>query len=82
MAWIKIIDEGDAGPELTALYEPMVDPQTGRVDEIMRIHSLHPAGLAAHDALYSHAMRSTSGLRKVEREMVALVVSRLNDCHY
>jgi alkylhydroperoxidase family enzyme len=82
MAWIEIIDEDDAGPELSSLYESMVDPRTGRVDEIMRIHSLHPAGLVAHDALYSYAMRSTPGLRKVEREMIALVISNLNGCHY
>lgn len=82
MAWIKIIDEDDAGPELRALYERTVDPETGRVDEIMRVHSLNPAGLESHNALYTSAMRSTPTLRKAEREMIALVVSALNDCHY
>jgi len=82
MAWIEIIDEDQAAPDLRDLYEPIVDGQTGRVDEILRIHSLHPAGLAAHTALYGSAMRSTPSLRKVEREMIALVVSVLNDCHY
>ena len=82
MAWIEIIDEDQAGPDLRDLYEPIVDAKTGRVDEILRIHSLHPAGLAAHTALYKSAMRSTPTLRKVEREMIALVVSEINDCHY
>jgi len=27
-------------------------------------------------------MKSTKTFRKVEREMVAVVVSKLNDCHY
>ena len=82
MAWIQVIDEDEAGSELRALYRPLVDPETGRVDEIMRVHSLHPAGLASHASLYASAMRSTPTLRKVEREMIALVVSTLNDCHY
>ena len=60
------------GPDLRDLYEPIVDAKTGRVDEILRIHYLHPAGLAAHTALYKSA---TPTLRKVEREMIA-------DCHY
>ena len=82
MAWIEIVDEDQAGPELSDLYESSVDGETGRVDEILRVHSLHPPGLAAHIALYEYAMRSTSTLRKVEREMIALVVSEINDCHY
>jgi alkylhydroperoxidase family enzyme len=82
MAWIEIIDEDRAGPELAGLYQSLVDPDTGRVDEIMRVHSLHPAGLASHNALYAYAMRSTPTLRKVDREMIALVVSAINDCHY
>jgi len=82
MAWIEIIDEDEAGLELRDLYESIVDGETGRVDEILRVHSLHPAGLAAHVALYEYAMCSTSTLRKVEREMIALVVSQINDCHY
>ncbi len=82
MAWIEIIDEDEAGPELSDLYKPIVDPETARVDEILRVHSLHSAGLASHSALYASAMRSTPTLHKVEREMIALVVSVMNGCHY
>lgn len=82
MAWIEIVDEDAAGSELAALYDPIVDAETGRVDEIMRVHSLHPAGLAGHSVLYTAVMRSTPTLRKTEREMIALVVSAVNDCHY
>jgi alkylhydroperoxidase family enzyme len=82
MSWIVTIDEHDAGEELAPLYEQMVDPQSGRVDNILRIHGLHPAGLEAHFRLYRAVMRSTPALSKVDREMIALVVSRINDCHY
>lgn len=73
-------DEWDG--ELADLYPAVVDPTHGRVDHIMAIHSLNPTGLAAHDALYRSAMAGTKTLRKVERELIALVVSLENHCHY
>ena len=48
----------------------------------MAVHSLNPRGLAAHDAVYRSAMAGTRNLRKVERELIALVVSLENECHY
>jgi hypothetical protein len=48
----------------------------------MSIPSLNPRGLAAHDGVYRSAMAGTRGLRKVERELIALVVSLENECHY
>ena len=82
MAWIETIDEGDAQGRLAELYAQMVEPGETHVDNILKIHSLHPDGLAAHFALYRAVMAGTPGLRKVDREMIALVVSRLNSCHY
>jgi len=82
MAWIRMIPEDDADPELRSIYERMLDPVSGRVDNILSIHSLHPRGLEGHHSVYSAVMRSTRTLRKAEREMIALVVSRINECHY
>jgi len=82
MAWIETIDEDDWEGDLAALRGRVVDPNHDRVDAIMSIHSLNPDAMAAHDALYRSAMRGTRSLRKVERELVAYVVSDLNDCHY
>jgi alkylhydroperoxidase family enzyme len=82
MAWIETIDEDAAGEELRRLYDEARDPATGRVDHILSIHSLSPRGLAAHLALYRSAMRGSRGLPKVDREMIAVVVSGLNGCHY
>lgn len=82
MAWIEVIDEGDAEGRLAELYRGLVDPEHGGVDNILKIHSLHPDGLGAHVALYRSAMRGTPGLPKVDRELIALVVSAANGCHY
>ncbi len=79
MAWIR--DDSD-DPESAELLRRHADPATGRADHILQVHALHPAGLRAHLAVYQAAMASTRGLRKLEREMIAVVVSRLNGCHY
>jgi len=81
-AWIDTISDESASPELAQLYDRALDPVTGSLDNVLRVHSLHPAGLSAHLGLYTAAMRGTTGLRTVEREMIALVVSQLNGCGY
>ncbi len=82
MAWIRTIREDEWDGELGTLYPEVFDRATGRVDNIMQIHSLNPRGLAAHNALYRSAMAGTARLRKAERELIALVVSTINKCHY
>jgi len=82
MAWIETTPLDDAQGKLLELYQSALDPQTGELDNIMSIHSANPEGLAAPLALYTAAMRGTASLRKVDREMIALVVSQKNDCHY
>ena len=82
MAWIETIREDEWAGELAGLYDRVADKAAGRVDNIMQIHSLNPSALAAHDVLYRSAMAGTATLRKVERELIAMTVSMLNDCHY
>ena len=82
MAWIRTIREDRWEGDLAELRPAVVDTTQDRVDNIMQVHSLNPAGMAAHDALYRSAMAGTGTLRKVEREIIALVVSRLNQCEY
>ena len=82
MPWIETLHEDEWEDELAELKSDVIDPIHKRVDWIMRIHSLDPRSLKAHLALYRQAMRGTKNLRKVEREMIALIVSRINDCHY
>lgn len=82
MSWIPIIPEDQAEGLLADLYDQTRDPAYGRVDHVIAVHSLHPEGLSTHQALYSEVMKSTKTLRKVEREMVAVLVSKLNGCHY
>ncbi|MCI0425655.1 MAG: carboxymuconolactone decarboxylase family protein [Actinobacteria bacterium] len=82
MPYIETPPEDEWEGELADLRSRVTDPRWGRVDWIMRIHALDVGSLDAHDRLYRQAMSGTSGLRKVDREMIALIVSQANDCHY
>jgi uncharacterized peroxidase-related enzyme len=80
MAWIPWVDESDAEGELAEYY---AEGGVGsRVDNILKIHSLNPLSLKHHLDMYEHLMRGPSGLSLIEREMIAVVVSRANDCFY
>ena len=83
-AWIEIVPETDWANDdsLGRLLEKVKDQENGRVDNIMAVHSINPRSLEAHSAVYSSAMSGTASLRKVERELIAFVVSLENNCHY
>lgn len=81
MAWIETIDESDAAGRLAELYARLAEPD-GTVDNILKIHSLDPRSLEDHYRLYRHLMYGRSQLSRVQREMIAVVVSAANRCHY
>jgi alkylhydroperoxidase family enzyme len=81
MAWIKTIDEGDARGVLETYYKKFGDCSEG-VDEILKIHSLNPDSLRHHYEMYKQLMAGPSGLSRMQREMIAVVVSKINACHY
>jgi len=81
-AWIDVVNPKDATSPLRELYDQVADRETRQVDHILQVHSLHPNGLQGHFQLYASAMRSTRGLPKVDRELIAFVVSDINECHY
>ena len=72
--------EGQSG-RLGALYRRHRRPD-GLVDNILRVSSLNPEALEHHLSLYEHLMRGESGLTLAERELIAVAVSVVNDCHY
>jgi alkylhydroperoxidase family enzyme len=81
MAWIEMIPEEEATGRLKELYDKYTEPWGG-VDNIMKIHSLNVKSMQTHFDLYAHLMRGKSELTRVQREMIAVVVSAVNRCHY
>ena len=58
------------------------DRTSGRVDNILKVHSLHPETLRAHVDLYRTVMYGRSMITRPEREMIGVVVSAINRCAY
>ena len=56
--------------------------RAGRVFQILRIQGSNPAALRASMQLYVSVMMGPSPLSRVEREAMAVTVSRANDCFY
>ncbi len=87
-AWIDVVDESLADGELAEAYAVAgAKPASGereavRVDNIIAVHSLHPQTMVDHLELYKTIMHRASGLSRIEREIMAVVVSTINECHY
>jgi uncharacterized peroxidase-related enzyme len=81
-AWITMIAEEDADEKLTAAYAECADRATGIVGHIFKIQSLNPPSMLAHHALYQALMFGRSPLTRIQREMIASVVSAINGCEY
>lgn len=81
MAWIKMIDDDEATGALKTYYEKYGNALEG-VDHILKIHSLNPDSLKHHYEMYRHLMVGKSRLSLAQREMIAIVVSKMNACHY
>ena len=81
MAWIKVIEKNQAGVMLKEIYS-YSEKRRGKVANIMKIQSLDPRSIETHMEFYLSIMFSKIGPSRVEREMIAVVVSRLNRCLY
>lgn len=81
-AWIEVVADSDATGRLRELYDECRDPETGVVDNVMAVHSLRPQTLADHQSLYTTIMHARNELSRAEREMIAVLVSTINECHY
>ncbi len=67
--------------DLKAIWAKCVE-KLGFVPNVYQTYSLKPQRLRNFMALYNEIMLARSGLSKLEREMVAVVVSSANRCYY
>ncbi|MFQ5652996.1 MAG: carboxymuconolactone decarboxylase family protein [bacterium] len=81
MAWIKTISEQEAEGSVKRQYEAAIK-RAGRVYNIVKISSLRPEIMRTFMQMYQQLMLGPSQLSRTQREMIAVVVSRVNDCHY
>ena len=81
MPYIRLVEIDEATGLLKEEYEAGI-ARAGKIFNIVRSMSLRPGVLQASMALYRAIMFGPSGLSRQERELLATVVSRENDCHY
>ncbi len=81
MPWIKQISIEEATGLLKTQFDAALT-RAGRVWHIVHIMSLNPRMLRDSISFYVTAMMGESPLSRVQREMLAVVVSFENHCHY
>jgi uncharacterized peroxidase-related enzyme len=72
----------DPLPEATQKYFDICQDKLGMVPNVLKAHAFDIDKLNVFTALYNDLMLADSGLSKLEREMIAVVVSSINRCFY
>lgn len=72
----------DPLPEATQKYFDVCQEKLGMVPNVLRSYTFDIDKLNAFTAMYNDLMLAPSGLSKLEREMIAVVVSSVNKCFY
>ncbi len=72
----------DPLPEATARYFDLCQKKLGLVPNVLRAYAHDIGKLDAFTAFFDQVMLAESARSKLEREMIAVVVSAENQCHY
>ncbi|WP_415401338.1 peroxidase-related enzyme [Tateyamaria sp. SN3-11] len=72
----------DPLPEATQKYFDICQDKLGMIPNVLKAHAFDIDKLNTFTALYNDLMLGDSALTKLEREMVAVVVSATNRCYY
>ena len=81
MAYIDVTSYNDSEGKLREIYDGLIESR-GKLADVHMIQSLNPESIVNHMDLYMTIMFGKSPLRRVQREMMAVVVSKNNDCDY
>ena len=72
----------DPLPDVTRKYFDVCQEKLGMVPNVLQAYAFDIDKLNAFTALYNDVMLAQSGLSKLEREMISVVVSSINKCYY
>ena len=81
MPIIEVIQPEDASGELKQIYDDLIESR-GKIAEVHKIQSLNPQSIVNHMDLYMTLLYGKSPIKRVLREMIAVVVSKANECNY
>ena len=72
----------DPLPEATQKYFDVCQEKLGMIPNVLKAYAFDIEKLNGFTAVYNDLMLGDSGLSKLEREMIAVVVSSINKCFY
>ena len=72
----------DPLPEATQKYFDICTEKLGFIPNVLKAYAFNVEKLNAFTAMYNDLMLAESGLSKLERELIAVVVSSINRCWY
>ncbi len=81
MPHIEVIEYDRSEGQLREIYDGIIQKRGG-LASVHMIQSLNPESIVNHMDLYLTIMFGKSPLRRVQREMMAVVVSKANNCEY
>ncbi len=81
MSYIDIVDIEDAAGIVKQEYDKGIR-RSGRVFNILKVMSRSPGALKEAMRMYMTIMYGESELTRAQREMLAIVVSKMNHCFY
>lgn len=76
------LDVGTPKSDATKAYFDKCEEKLGMIPNVLKAYSFNDEKFSAFTRMYNDLMLSESGLSKLEREMIAVVVSSENKCHY
>jgi uncharacterized peroxidase-related enzyme len=81
LCWLHLPPDDEAPDEVKELWAKPLE-KLGFVPNVLRVYAIRPRHLRLWNEFYDDLMRGESGLTKAQREMIAVVVSTTNRCHY
>lgn len=78
---LGVADPATLDDDLRAIWDKCVE-KLGFVPNVYSAYTLRPQRLRNFMVMYNEVMLAPSGLSKLEREMIAVVVSSANRCYY
>jgi alkylhydroperoxidase family enzyme len=79
ISWFPVPAEEDLDPRVAALVQRQREV-LGAPNNVVRVHSWRPELMLRWLELYDYINRGPSGLSRIDREMIGVVVSAENRC--
>ena len=81
MAYIRVIGPGEADGFLKRQFDAAIK-RAGKVANIVSVQGQNPKVLKSSIVFHRDVMYGESPISRAQKEMLAVVVSEVNECHY